>query len=71
MSRWDRWTREPVLHTFVTDVLPDDHPLAWETVYCIEHGGMVHHCINENMQPWAETEDGPMCLHCLADDLYG
>lgn len=66
--------REPLLHTGITDVLPDDHPLAWTTVYChnTQCREMLHAGNNENMQPWVESGCGHHCLHCFADitDAY-
>lgn len=63
----DPWfQREPLLHSGITDCLPDDHPLAHESVYCQECKEMVHAFNNENMQAWFETEQGPFCLKCFA-----
>jgi hypothetical protein len=67
--RYETWTTEPVLHTHVTDGLPDDDPRAWESIYCIVHGGLVHSIPNECMTAWADTDDGPMCLACLLEAL--
>ena len=47
LRRWDRWTTEPVLHTFITDSLPDDDPRAWDSIYCTDCKGMVHSIPNE------------------------
>jgi hypothetical protein len=59
--------REPLLHTGITDALPDDHPLAWTTVYCDwpRCGAMLHAVNNENMQPWIEAGNGSYCVHCF------
>jgi len=67
--RYDSWTTEPVLHTHVSDVLPEEHALAYTSIYCIDCSGLVHAFNNECMQAWAETESGPMCLHCLIVEL--
>ena len=55
---------EPLIHSHITDVLPADHPLAWETVYCDSCMTMVHASNNECMQTWAETGLGPFCMPC-------
>jgi hypothetical protein len=54
--------REPIIHSGITDQLPADHPLAWESVYCVKCGQMVHGIPNENMRPWVETGKGAWCL---------
>lgn len=64
--------REPLIHTGITDVLPDDHPLAWKHVYCDcghgpVRGELLHASNNENMQPWVETGAGNFTLKCFAD----
>jgi hypothetical protein len=70
--------REPVLHSHVSDALPDDHPLASENVSCASCDEMVHASNNECMQTWVETGKGPHCLLCFArrtgcfvDDTWG
>ena len=65
LRRRDRWTTEPVLHTFITDGLPDDDPRALESIYCTDCKVMVHSIPNECMKNWADTESGPLCLVCL------
>lgn len=57
--------RDPVLHTFITDSLPDDHPLAWESVACVACGGACHAVNNETMDNWFETGKGPHCWDCF------
>lgn len=69
MARSDAWQTEPVLHTFISDSLPDDDPMAWNSIYCIDCRGLVHSIPNECMSPWASTEAGPMCWGCLAAEL--
>ena len=61
----EAWTTEPVLHSHVTDCLPDDDPRAQTSIRCVMHGGVVHSIPNECMTAWADTEDGPLCLDCL------
>lgn len=70
--------QEPLIHSGITDVLDDEHPLAHETVYCDGaacrgRAEMLHHCINENMTTWVETRKGNYCLPCFTalDDADG
>lgn len=60
---------EPRIWSHITDVLPDDHPLAWSTVYCVtcERDGMVHAANNECMTTWVETGKGAYCLPHFVD----
>lgn len=60
------WMQEPIFHSGITDQLPEGHPLAWESVYCVRCRQMVHGVPNENMQPWFETGKGTYCLPCFA-----
>jgi len=71
-------TIEPKIHSHLTDVLPESHPLAQEEVFCAECGEMVHAANNECMQTWVETGAGAYCLRCFAraagdvmDDKWG
>lgn len=60
--------REPQIHSHITDALPEDHPLADQSVYCDEEncGEMLHAFNNECMQTWVETGVGNFCaLHFL------
>lgn len=68
-QRSEAWTSEPILHTFVTDCLPDDDPRAWQTITCIDCGSCLHAIPNECMSEWADTESGPMCLKCLLQEI--
>lgn len=69
--------REPVIHSHITDCLPEGHPLAYESVSCIVCGVLVHASNNECMQTWVETGCGSGCLKCFAeggehlDDSFG
>lgn len=53
---------EPRIWSGITDCLPDDHPLAWETLSCSTCGTMVHAANNENMDTWVETGRDVFCL---------
>jgi len=55
---------EPLIHSHLTDCLPDGHPLARVTVRCKKCGHSVHSEINECMQTWLETEWGNYCTVC-------
>ncbi len=56
---------EPQIHSHLSDVLPDEHPLANEDVYCDECKVMLHAHNNECMQTWIEFEDGNFCTNCM------
>jgi len=60
-------TREPQIHSHITDALPAFHSLAYKTVYCDNHKcqAMLHNCINECMQTWVEMEGANFCLRCF------
>jgi hypothetical protein len=62
--------REPLIHSEITDELPDEHPLAYTTVECARCGVMVHAFNNECMDTWVETGQGNYCLGCFAQ-LFG
>ena len=66
---------DPIYHG-AADVLPDEHPQAWESLYCIKCSHMVHAFNNECMTGWFETTYGPICFECFTelpcrDDLPG
>lgn len=66
------FARDPVLHSHIEDVLPDDHTLAFANVYCAGVGcgngypAMLHAENNECMQTWVETGAGHFCIQCFA-----
>jgi hypothetical protein len=62
---------EPLLHTDMADILPEEHPLAHENVHCDACGEMLHAFNNECMQAWVEkyrsdlyVNVGNFCLPC-------
>lgn len=59
--------REPLIHSGLTDVLPERHPDAHQCVYCdgAECSEMLHCENNENMQTWVEAPKGNYCLPCF------
>lgn len=58
---------EPLIHSQITDVLPEDHPQAYDTLYCTGCREMVHAGNNECMQIWVETGKGPYCVMCFVE----
>ncbi len=46
--------KEPIIHSHVTGSLSEDHPLAYEKVFCMNCDKMVHDSINECMAMWVE-----------------
>lgn len=58
--------QEPKIHSHITDVLPDEHPLAHEQIRCVACEVLVHAFNNECMQTWVETGLGNYCLRCFA-----
>lgn len=58
--------REPKIHSHIEDELPEDHPLAYESVWCDgDCGRLVHAGNNECMRTWVETGRGNLCLWCF------
>lgn len=58
--------REPLIHSHITDCIPDDHPKAWDTIMCVAGcGTMVHASNNECMATWVETGRGEYCWNCF------
>lgn len=56
---------EPLIHSYLTDCLHEDHPLAYECVYCKTCDAMLHCANNETMQNWFETIEGNYCSQCF------
>ena len=61
--------KEPIIHSHITYVLSDGHPLADETVNCIRCAEMVHAFNNECMQTWVETGEGNFCFACFVKEV--
>ena len=60
--------KEPVIHSHITDELPEDHPLAYKQLYCDKcPDTLVHAFNNECMQTWVETRSGNYCLKCFSE----
>ena len=70
---------EPLIHSHLTDVLPEDNPLHDKTVYCDVCHKMVHCENNECMTTWVEVQireiecldgkltfGGNFCIKCFA-----
>lgn len=64
---------EPLIHSHLTDRLPDEHPLANESVDCDRCRALLHACNNECMQTWFETAAGNFCTECytLKPAMFG
>jgi hypothetical protein len=60
---------EPQIHSFEADCLPEEHPLAHETVFCAKCSNMVHAFNNECMTPWVEWRGKVLCLECAKPAL--
>ena len=56
---------EPIIHSFNTDCLPEEHPWVRKTVSCGRCGEMVHAFNNECMQVWVELEQRALCIDCF------
>ena len=66
---------EPLIWSGRTDQLPEQHVLAYTTLYCPGCGAMLHAMNNENMQVWVEVPqlDGAsdwLCLQCFASLVH-
>jgi len=62
---------EPLIHSHITDCLPDDHPLARTNVHCVACSRLVHAFNNETMTTWVESGLGAFCLQCFASQSTG
>ena len=62
---------EPLLHSQITDSLPDTHPLAYMPVACVSCHTALHASNNECMEAWIETGVGAFCLRCFAEEAGG
>lgn len=60
-------TCEPLIHSHLSDVLADHHPLAHQNVHCFRCKDLVHASNNECMKTWVEVLHGrPLCGKCFA-----
>lgn len=59
---------EPMIHSGLTGVLDERHPLAHTSVYCSgpDCRAMLHCECNENVLTWVEAPKGNYCLPCFA-----
>ena len=57
--------QEPLIHSHITDCLPEEHPLADESVYCKECNIMCHAFNNECLTTWVESKWGNYCMECF------
>ena len=56
---------EPLVHSHVTDRLPDEHPLARSRVYCDRCEALLHSQRNSCIRTWLETGRGNLCVRCF------
>lgn len=56
---------EPIVHSHITDVLPENDTRAYECVYCDYCHNMVHCSNNECMDTWFEFPDYNLCAECF------
>jgi len=59
------FTKEPIIHSHIEDVLEDDHKWVHTSVSCDNCKALLHCSINECMQTWFETEFGNYCTDCM------
>lgn len=57
--------KEPEIHSHITDLLPEIHPLAFRTIPCQTCSNILHAANNECMRTWVETGKGNYCLLCF------
>ncbi len=57
--------KEPLIHSHITDLLLDEHPLAYKNVFCDICKDMLHAANNECMSTWVESGKGNFCLLCF------
>lgn len=70
---------DPVLHSHVSDVLPDGHKYSHKAIGCARCEVPLHASNNECMVTWVETGKGAFCIKCFAalsdanslDEEYG
>lgn len=61
---------EPVIHSHITDSLPEDHHLASTCVSCDSCLDMLHASNNECMQTWVEFYKwGNFCIRCFGNHV--
>lgn len=58
------YTKEPLIHSHITDRVPEDHPYV-DGAFCDKCGAHLHSVPNECMQTWVETEFGNFCTRCF------
>jgi hypothetical protein len=61
---------EPIIHSHISDMLPENHPLAYEEVECYKCNDMVHCFNNECMRPWVEWLGFNLCFECFLECCY-
>lgn len=61
---------EPVLHSHITDGLPDTHLLACRDVWCCKCDRLVHDDRNLCRFAWFEWLGFAICFDCFAKYCY-
>jgi len=56
---------EPLVHSHVSDGLPEEHPLAHELVRCDRCYALLHSRRNSCLRTWLETGLGNLCVGCF------
>ena len=57
-------SEEPLIHSHLSDVLPEDHPWAYISIGCFRCGVSLHASNNECMQTWVEWDKVALCTKC-------
>jgi hypothetical protein len=62
---------EPIIHSFISDRLPDGHRwIKKGALWCIGCGKKVHTHYNECLEAWIEIADMWFCLKCIFGEFF-
>ena len=61
--------KEPKIHSYLTEKLPEDHKWAYEALNCPKCNGYVHISYNDCVMSWVEIGDRWICLRCFFEHL--
>ena len=56
---------EPIIHSHITDELPENHILAYHQISCARCETLVHAANNETMTTWVEYSVKAVCMTCF------
>lgn len=59
--------KDPILHSHITDCLPESHNLAYKNIFCKICSQHLHAFNNETMRTWIETGIGNYCITCFSN----